>query len=105
MTAAQRDLLRKAQESLDAARLLHREGFHAFAASRAYYAMFYAEQSLVPGERLIGPLLSTESDGGDAAEGETKDQGVGEPYQVPPGPLQPHAQDDSSAEPRLCHAS
>jgi uncharacterized protein (UPF0332 family) len=140
MTAAQRDLLCKAQESLDAARLLHREGFHAFAASRAYYAMFYvaqaflegdglafsrhaaviaafgqhfarpgrvsvelhrylldamalrqegdyalhprispsdaaaqitrAEQFLVAGERLIGPLPSIASDGGDSAEGE-----------------------------------
>jgi uncharacterized protein (UPF0332 family) len=50
MTAAQRDLLCKAQESLAAARLLHREGFHAFAASRAYYVMFYVTQALLEGD-------------------------------------------------------
>jgi len=40
MTADQRDLLLKAQASLNAAHLLHGEGFHAFSASRSYYAMF-----------------------------------------------------------------
>jgi uncharacterized protein (UPF0332 family) len=42
-----RVLLQKAQESLDAARLLNSGGFPGFAASRAYYAMFYAAEALL----------------------------------------------------------
>jgi uncharacterized protein (UPF0332 family) len=38
-------LLEKADESLQAARSLHAGGHHAFAASRAYYAMFYAAEA------------------------------------------------------------
>jgi uncharacterized protein (UPF0332 family) len=34
-------LMAKAEESLAAARLLRDGGYHGFAASRAYYAMFY----------------------------------------------------------------
>lgn len=40
-------LLGKAQESLDAAKLLAEEGYCAFAASRAYYAMFYTAEALL----------------------------------------------------------
>jgi uncharacterized protein len=53
MTDAQRDLLLKARTSLDAARLLHSAGFSAFAASRAYYAMFYVvAQAFLEGDGL-----------------------------------------------------
>jgi uncharacterized protein (UPF0332 family) len=40
-------LLTKAGESLRASELLSREAFPDFAASRAYYAMFYAAQALL----------------------------------------------------------
>jgi uncharacterized protein len=39
-------LLKKAAQSLDAARLLRQEDYLDFAASRAYYAMFYAAEAL-----------------------------------------------------------
>ena len=52
MTADQRDLLLKAQASLNAAYLLHGEGFHAFSASRSYYAMFYVAQAFLEGDGL-----------------------------------------------------
>lgn len=52
MTPEQRDLLIQAQESLAAARVLHREGFHGFAASRAYYAMFYVAEAFLLGKGL-----------------------------------------------------
>jgi uncharacterized protein (UPF0332 family) len=52
MTDAQRALLLKARTSLDAARLLHSAGFSAFAASRAYYAMFYVAQAFLEGDGL-----------------------------------------------------
>ena len=41
------DLLEKAKESLRAADLLLNDGFCDFAASRAYYAMFYATEALL----------------------------------------------------------
>lgn len=41
-------LVRKAQESLEVARLLHDQGHYDFAASRAYYSMYYlAEAALL----------------------------------------------------------
>jgi uncharacterized protein (UPF0332 family) len=40
-------LLQKARESLHAAELLRQEGYLDFAASRAYYAMFYAAEALL----------------------------------------------------------
>lgn len=52
MSPDQEELLHKAQESIDAARLLLRGRFPAFAVSRAYYAMFYAIQALLEGEGL-----------------------------------------------------
>jgi len=45
-------LIRKAHESLRAARLLEREGIHDFAVSRAYYTMFYVAEALLIGEGL-----------------------------------------------------
>ena len=41
------DLLMQAQESLEAAKLLHREGYHGFGAARAYYAMFYVAEAFL----------------------------------------------------------
>ncbi len=52
MTPDQAALIRKAQESLEAARLLAGKGFTSFAASRAYYAMFYVTEALLLGEGL-----------------------------------------------------
>jgi uncharacterized protein len=52
MTPEQHDLLAKANESLRASRVLLSEGFAGFAASRAYYAMFYSAQALLEGEGL-----------------------------------------------------
>lgn len=51
MTPDQEELLGKAGESLEAARLLLSGGFPGFAASRAY-AMFYIAQAFLEGEGL-----------------------------------------------------
>jgi len=40
-------LLRKARRSLEAARLLHSQGYLDFAVSRAYYSMFYVAEALL----------------------------------------------------------
>lgn len=40
-----RELLRKGRESLEAAKLLLQQGYYDFAASRGYYAMFYAAEA------------------------------------------------------------
>jgi len=52
MTEKQQGLLRKARESVKAARLLSGESMHDFAVSRAYYAMFYAAEALLAGRGL-----------------------------------------------------
>jgi uncharacterized protein (UPF0332 family) len=52
VTAEQQALLDKAQESLQAARLLHTHGQYGFAAARAYYTMFYLAEALLLGEGL-----------------------------------------------------
>jgi uncharacterized protein (UPF0332 family) len=52
MTPEQEKLLVGARESLSAAKLLHREGHHRFAASRAYYAMFYVAEAFLLGKGL-----------------------------------------------------
>ncbi|MBU2603989.1 MAG: HEPN domain-containing protein [Actinobacteria bacterium] len=52
MKPEQAALLHKAESSLKAARLLASEGYHDFAASRAYYAMFYAAEALLLGAGL-----------------------------------------------------
>jgi uncharacterized protein (UPF0332 family) len=45
MTIDTADLLKKAKESLAAAELLVSRNYHAFAVSRAYYAMFYVAEA------------------------------------------------------------
>jgi uncharacterized protein (UPF0332 family) len=40
-------LIEKAEESLSAAKVLQDKGYHDFAASRAYYAMFYMAEALL----------------------------------------------------------
>lgn len=52
MTPDQQDLLRKATSSLEAARVLLKNSFPEFAASRAYYAMFYIAEVFLGGEGL-----------------------------------------------------
>ena len=47
MSLEQQALIRKAQQSLGAARLLADGGFHDFAVARAYYTMLYATQALL----------------------------------------------------------
>ena len=45
MMPEQQDLLDEARESVAAARLLQAQGYHGFAASRAYYAMLYIAEA------------------------------------------------------------
>jgi len=45
-------LLSQAQNSLEAAKLLHANGYFGFAASRSYYAMFYVAQAFLIGKGL-----------------------------------------------------
>lgn len=52
MTPEQEGLLRKARSSVDAARLLLAEDHYDFAASRAYYAMFYVADAFLRGRGL-----------------------------------------------------
>ncbi len=52
MTPEQEQLLCQARESLEAARLLHGFGYHGFAASRAYYTMFYVAEAFLLGKQL-----------------------------------------------------
>ncbi len=47
MTPDQAALLGKAESSLEAARFLGERGFYDFAASRAYYSMFYSAQAFL----------------------------------------------------------
>lgn len=47
MMPEQGELLLQARESLAAARLLHGAGHFGFAASRAYYSMFYVTEALL----------------------------------------------------------
>jgi len=52
MTQEQSALIRKAQESLNAARVLLEREYYGFAVSRAYYSMFYIAQTFLLGEGL-----------------------------------------------------
>lgn len=52
MTEQQRELLQKAEGSLNAARLLQEHGQCSFAAARAYYTMFYLAEAMLIGEGL-----------------------------------------------------
>lgn len=62
MTPAQQALLQKAVRSLQAAKVLNETNLAEFAASRAYYTMFYAEQIFYAeqfielAERLLGEI-------------------------------------------------
>jgi uncharacterized protein (UPF0332 family) len=47
MTEAVHELLDKSEQSINAANLLLGDGYDDFAASRAYYAMFYAVEALM----------------------------------------------------------
>jgi uncharacterized protein (UPF0332 family) len=49
MRPEQADLLVKAQQSLEAARVMEERGYYDFAASRAYYTMFYLAEALLLG--------------------------------------------------------
>ncbi|MEO1393931.1 MAG: HEPN domain-containing protein [Cyanobacteria bacterium J06634_5] len=52
MTSEQTLLIEKAKDSLRAAKLLSDETMYGFAASRAYYSMFYVAQAFLMGEGL-----------------------------------------------------
>lgn len=52
MTDEQREFLLKAQQSLEAAKLLLTSNYPDFATSRAYYAMFYIAEAFLEGEGL-----------------------------------------------------
>jgi uncharacterized protein (UPF0332 family) len=47
MTVAQANLLRKAEHSIEAAKVMKKNGFFDFAVSRAYYAMFYLAEAFL----------------------------------------------------------
>jgi uncharacterized protein (UPF0332 family) len=53
MSNEQRELLLKAQKSLAAAKLLFTNGYLDYAASRAYYTMFYIAEAFLEGEGLV----------------------------------------------------
>ena len=52
MNNEQQELLLKAQQSLEAAKLLLRNEYPDYATSRAYYTMFYIASALLEGEKL-----------------------------------------------------
>ena len=52
MTKQQQALVEHARESLVAAKLLTQAGHHGFAASRAYYSMFYVAEAFLAGKGL-----------------------------------------------------
>ncbi len=52
MTSAQLNLLLKARQSLAAAKLMLDGGYPDYAASRAYYTMFYIAEAFLEGEGL-----------------------------------------------------
>jgi len=47
MTLEQLALIKKAQDSIEAARLLKNSGYYDFSVSRAYYAMFYIAEAFL----------------------------------------------------------
>ncbi|MGD1853939.1 MAG: HEPN domain-containing protein [Leptolyngbyaceae cyanobacterium] len=52
MTEEQQELLLKAQQSLDAAKLLLSQDYADYATSRAYYSMFYVAQAFLAGKDM-----------------------------------------------------
>ncbi len=59
MNSEQQYLIQRAGESLDAARLLLQEGYAGFAASRAYYTMFYIAKACLLDKGLTFSKHST----------------------------------------------
>jgi uncharacterized protein (UPF0332 family)/predicted nucleotidyltransferase len=59
MTSQQLDLLQKASDSLEAAKLLAEQGYNDFAVSRAYYVMFYVAKAFLLEEELTPSKHST----------------------------------------------
>ncbi|MEI6209143.1 MAG: HEPN domain-containing protein [Desulfuromonadales bacterium] len=53
MTKEQAHLINQAKESLEAARILNSCGYHGFAASRAYYSMFYIAEAFLLGKQMV----------------------------------------------------
>jgi len=53
LTEHQADRLVKARESIEAARILLREGFAGFSASRSYYAMFHTAEAILLRQDLV----------------------------------------------------
>jgi hypothetical protein len=66
MMSEQADLLRQAHDGLAAAKLLDAQGYHGFAASRAYDTMFYIKKprSRSPMPRNFSPSPNALSEGG-----------------------------------------
>jgi uncharacterized protein (UPF0332 family) len=58
MTEDQRELLEEVRDSIGAARLLLSGGYPGYAASRAYYAMFYIAEAFLEGEGMAFPKHS-----------------------------------------------
>jgi len=52
MMPEQADLLLHARDSLAAAKILDTQGYHGFAAARAYYTMFYIAEAFLLGQGL-----------------------------------------------------
>ncbi len=52
MMSEQADLLVQARDSRAAAKILDAQGYHGFAASRAYYTMFYIAEAFLLGREL-----------------------------------------------------
>ena len=52
MTPEQEGLLKKARDSIEAAKLLSSNGFYDFSVSRTYYSMFYIAEAFLLGEGL-----------------------------------------------------
>ena len=52
MTEEQALLLQEARDSLNAAKLLQSQGYWGYAASRAYYAMFYVAEAFLLGKGM-----------------------------------------------------
>ncbi|HUT34989.1 MAG TPA: HEPN domain-containing protein [Planctomycetota bacterium] len=52
MTADERDLLEEARDSLEVAKFILSKGYPGYAASRAYYAMFYLAEAFLESEAM-----------------------------------------------------
>jgi uncharacterized protein (UPF0332 family) len=67
MMPEQEDLFHQAHDSLAAAKILDAQGYHGFAASRAYYAMFYIVEAFLLGQGLAfsrhGAYMRSTADG------------------------------------------